>query len=385
MLCPLLHRRRIRRILGLLMMVAVGPLSAQTPLIRDVRGSASCTECRITAHRTATLGALTDSVPIGPLAVVAVSRDRQYVGGATAVDPRILVFDSAGQLAATLGRSGDGPGESRIVWRLTVGPGDSLYVFDFARRMTVFAPNGIVRRAVPVPLLVLGAVPFSNGTVVVTGGHLTAAGIGLPLHLLRPDGSLVRSFGQPQLVRRASDLSTLEHRLALSTDGTIWTAQPSRYELQRWDTTATLREVLHRQVDWFVPGPQTSAHALSREGVVAPYVVREPPASRIMGVRQDGSGRLWVLVSVPANDWREQRVILGEGHDITPEVLDKLHDTMVEVLEPGSARVISSARLPFLVSGFVGDALVSHHRTGPNGLRMIELWRLELTDTTTRR
>ena len=56
---------------------------------------------------------------------------------------RLLLFDSNGKLARTLGRRGEGPGEFRNVAALTVLPGDSLLTFDGSlRRLTLWHPDG---------------------------------------------------------------------------------------------------------------------------------------------------------------------------------------------------------------------------------------------------
>lgn len=60
---------------------------------------------------------------------------------------RLFIFDSAGGLARTLGRSGDGPGEFRDVTTVQVLPGDTLATFDGRlRRISFWHPaRGFIR------------------------------------------------------------------------------------------------------------------------------------------------------------------------------------------------------------------------------------------------
>jgi hypothetical protein len=63
---------------------------------------------------------------------------------------RILLFDSTGSLLRSVGREGDGPGEFRAPFQLTVLPGDTLVVSerDWSFRRSWFAPDGRFVRSV---------------------------------------------------------------------------------------------------------------------------------------------------------------------------------------------------------------------------------------------
>lgn len=47
---------------------------------------------------------------------------------------RVAVFDSAGAHIRSMGRQGGGPGELERPWELSVGPGDTAWVYDLAKR-----------------------------------------------------------------------------------------------------------------------------------------------------------------------------------------------------------------------------------------------------------
>lgn len=77
---------------------------------------------------------------------------------------RVVVFDSLGRHLRSLGRKGGGPGELERPWYVSVGPGDTVWVFDFSKRGFVrFAPEGV-----PADLVRLGDFPYFGGRVEVT-------------------------------------------------------------------------------------------------------------------------------------------------------------------------------------------------------------------------
>lgn len=68
-------------------------------------------------------------------------------GGASS---RISLFSPEGIFEREIGRTGQGPGEFAFISHMSLGPGDSLYVFDrFQQRLTVFSPDREMARVVP--------------------------------------------------------------------------------------------------------------------------------------------------------------------------------------------------------------------------------------------
>ena len=59
-------------------------------------------------------------------------------------DSKINVFSKDGRLRQTIGRWGQGPGEFEELGSLHVGPGDTLYVFDFQlERISAYEPDSL--------------------------------------------------------------------------------------------------------------------------------------------------------------------------------------------------------------------------------------------------
>ena len=60
-------------------------------------------------------------------------------------------FSAEGQVLQSLARSGDGPGEFRLLTALSVTPGDTIYAFDGRlMRVSVFGPDGAFLNTIPV-------------------------------------------------------------------------------------------------------------------------------------------------------------------------------------------------------------------------------------------
>lgn len=80
-------------------------------------------------------------VAFGSLLKLAVDSERRiYVGDW--MNRNVRIFSPAGELQETIGRSGQGPGEFTAVHQVTIGRGDSLYVYDAsAFRVSVYAPG----------------------------------------------------------------------------------------------------------------------------------------------------------------------------------------------------------------------------------------------------
>jgi len=63
---------------------------------------------------------------------------------------RISLFAPEGIFEREIGRTGQGPGEFAYISHMSLGPEDSLYVFDrFQQRLTVFSPDRELARVVP--------------------------------------------------------------------------------------------------------------------------------------------------------------------------------------------------------------------------------------------
>lgn len=128
--------------------------------------------------------------------------DIQPVGGGQFVvldsrPPTLTLFDPEGRPLATIGRSGEGPGEFRSPVALA-SDGARLYVLD-ARGLQI---HEYAVAEGDLEFVRSRRLPFTPRDLCVLEGRLYVAMLheGNTLHELSPEGEILRSFGEPYLV-----------------------------------------------------------------------------------------------------------------------------------------------------------------------------------------
>jgi hypothetical protein len=349
----------------------------------NIPSEVSCKACRVTITRLGTFGE-DDRTQLGFIGTGAASIARSddgtlYFGMLSASRPELYVFEPSGKLARMVGRAGDGPGEFRLIRSIALGNTDTLFVFDQTRRVSVFAPNGTLVRSGNVPLVVEQAVVFSNGSIVGMGSRATPEHVGLPLHLIDARGESIRAFGDTRpIVDPQAPVSNRRVIAPSGSSGTVWSARIREYLIERWDTAGTLQQIVRRQADWFPPPPVNIRVPPPVNREQKAFRVTEPRPSAIAGLQEDNAGLLWVNAIVAGEDWKSHGVMLGEGHPMTPKVHDQLYDSVIEVIDVRSRRVVAALRVPFYNAGFVGRGVIASVRETESGARVIDLWRLAL-------
>lgn len=184
------------------MILAVGvgtDVAAQEPRAQHVKHSVSCSACRVNLEQVAVLGNPADPEQIG--GSVGLERDGSGRFFAVSLDRfRVVVFDSTGRYLTALGGKGDGPGEfgmSLGVRSIHLGPGDSLYVFSFPQRVSVFTPSLRYARGFLLPGGNSAAGPhvLRDGRIIIGARIPSPERIGLPYHIVDSEGVFLHSFG----------------------------------------------------------------------------------------------------------------------------------------------------------------------------------------------
>ena len=305
-----------------------------------------CPRCRIVVGPARVLG--TDDGP-GSLtgSVWGGARDTRgnyYIIAGPNAPP--VKFDSAGRFLAELGRMGPGPGEFQGLSSISVIAGDSVYVTD-RRSVHVFAPSGAFVRSDAIPVVVRFPVVRKDGSAVVAGSAQTSGGAGWPFHFLaRGMGSITKSFGSMEPGAPGSAPAPGRLTMATSRDHGFWTVDLLEYRLTQWDSTGRPRQILVGDPAWWTDPPQPS----QRDTAAV------PPHTGIRRVYEDPSGLLWVMTLVPGPRWREGwgRKLPDGGYLVSGIRFDLLHDTMIEVIDPRSARLVTSIRLSGYISEYLG-------------------------------
>lgn len=347
--------------------------SAAAQVRIDVDDREQCPTCAIRLDLQVTLGSVSEPTVGTTSHALWDSSDRIFLGHDQAPS-QIMQFDSTGAFVRALGREGDGPGEHRRLMRIALGPGDSLYAFDYGvPRVTVYTPDLEVGRVDGLPGPVRDAVVFTDGRMVLHARIPTSERIGLPLHLASSDGSVLHSFGASNPVERPVRPALQLRYLAWASSDAVWAARMNEYVVEEWRRDGTLVRRFERDPDWFDGW-------LERRGVSA----SEPPQPFLRGVHQDDRGRLLVLATIAGENWQEGLEIEGDQRgerSVRVRNFELLYDSRLDVIDTETGRLIVSQKLPQYLVGFTNRGDLVGYRTGAADIPYIDLWRMSVVDS----
>jgi hypothetical protein len=363
----------LRRTLGLFA-AFLAPASISAQQLRSEGVDPAC-RCEIVLSRLVRLGAPDDTIAILPNSLAARdSRGRFYV---TPILPEgsVAVFGADGRFARTIGRRGGGPGELSRTRYVAIGDGDSLLVYDSRQRLSLFAPDATFARS---RAMAGGVSAFRMAAV--QGGKVVLNNYS-PAHrslvVVDRDFSGTAEFGKSIAGSRAPEPDELQVRLAALDSGRFAAAQQSyRYLIQVWDTAGRLVRQFARDPDWFRRWTPEDLRTYGL-GTARPYIV---------GLLADiPQRRLWLVARIPDRRWQDPPPIpaseRGRERPIAPvplTSLSRVYDTIVEVLDMDSGRVLITQRFDDVFAAFMGGGLLYRVEEDPDGLAFIEVWRTEI-------
>lgn len=300
------------------------------------------------------------------------SRGRFYFAAPTAPG-EIFVYNRDGRFIRSVDRRGAGPGEfDRIDW-LHASRGDSLYVFDRSNvRLTLLSPSLEVVRMGRFHGTATDAVTLTSGRLVVSARIPTPESVGLPLHLLDSDESVKRSFGSEREFYRSDMVFSIQRRLTPAADDRFWAGHRTAYVLELWDANGTKHQTLQRTVDWFRPYLRTLQ-----------TTEQQPPQPSMNSVHLDKNGLLWVIVQIADQDYTRaiERVSTPEGLGTRFLDVHKVYDTVMEVIDPSSGRLVATQRFDADYGAFVADNLAVSLSEDEHGLLYMHLWHVSLSNS----
>lgn len=355
---------------ALVCMVSTSEIQAQERVV--VSSRQHCPRCRVELTRVARLGHPGDPRSVGGSVVVARdSRGRYYVS--TAFHPgEILVYDSRGKYLRSVGRPGRGPQEFRRIFFMAVSAGDTLHVFDVGNRgHSILSPSYQVVRSNSIPGIVYDALVEENGTVILQAPVPRPETVGFPVHVVSPGGRILRSLGAADgRAYRESDPGSEYRPLGHAGRGRIWISHLNRYEVELWSTQGRHLKTFARDASWFRPwntAPERSP-------------VESRPRPAVVDVRQDREARLWVITSVADRNWKRGRVAgSGEEAKVPPVTeMDRYFDTLVEVIDIRTGRLLKTARLPYRPFKFLSGDLVFRAVEDASGHTYVDILRVRL-------
>jgi hypothetical protein len=345
------------------MAAAWQPARQQVP-VQVVTGGATC-NCRLQRYVVATI---TDSLyqggtTLNPLSQVSAASTGEFlIGGARA---GLWLTDRTGRITRPIGREGSGPGEFRRP-QFTLPEAAGHRVFDQRLRRTTLLSNFTFAPALvaPMPFFSFNAALFSDGRYVLDGAFAPARLDPQPLHLVAPDGTILRSFGNtPDLaptpgLHPAGRERLLRRVVAPSGDSAVWAAHPYRYRLEKWSTHGSLLAIYERRVSWF---PPTARGLLEAQH----FNSSQMNQANVARLHEDEQGRLWVHISIRR---RERTRPMGESE---PEV----YDTIIEVLDLRARQVFAAGVINRLVWGVPGPfPYHSTYRESASLQPLIDVW-----------
>ncbi len=357
--------------LALLVFLMVGwssGSSAQSgPLISNI---VSCPQCNIIFRSVSTLG---DTIGPGLLLnrPTAVLRDRNQRFWVVLPSGPLQVYDHEGRFVATVGRLGGGPGEFDSPVGALLLPGDSVLVFDGGLgRATVIDPKLKVRRSIrlrwPLQPGVLLRWPAS---VILRGLVGSGASAKSSLHDVsfhQDEVEVQRSFGSAGTEWPSHQGSIAQFQtLAKARDGGLWSAPWFSYEVHKWTDRGEHVKSFHRRPSWFT---EESRPWLGNHNT--------PPPPVVAAIQEDREGLLWVFLRIPAENWRLgwSRAPIGVK-EFPARLIDveRLFDTMIEVIDPGGGAVLTRERLNGYLISVTDHRQLSIYAHGADGQPVIRI------------
>lgn len=329
-----------------------------------------CATCRIVLERVATLSDADFAINGSRTIVTRDNRDRFLVVGEKSSS--IGVYSATGKLLKQVGRRGDGLGEFRNIATILVGPGDSIHVIDAALgRRTVFDPTlSRAVRTTPVPQFAEAAIT-GDGRLLVTGSIATRESAGLPVHLVASNGTILRSFGDDDMLvtARGNERRRLYRSITPARGGGYWVSPMTQYTIERWTDKLTHESTFKRAVDWFPPLPLDAV-------LGSPEVQR--PHTLLRSVWEEPSGVVLVNIGVAAVNWRPTAVESGGESTVTPvSELGKYIDTILEAVDPRAATVLATLRVRGILGQVGNGPYLWSVRHGANGSVAVDVLRME--------
>ena len=316
------------------------PTLAQS-LIPMVEGPGAC---GVELREVLRLGAPDDPGTIGSRPEITRTSAGEYIVASVENRGQLLVFDEEGGFRDRFGQGGDGPGEFRVPGRIRVGPDGSLWVLDLVnRRITQVSQEGgllettDVRSLHGLDFVTLGA---GERHAVSGFGEIDDA-LSATTHVIDSDGIRHTSLGAVPVASWV--VNFFRAPIALDGQGAVWTTRVGEYGFEAWDPEGGSEPVarLGGSPQWFDPGPPQPGAPVSA-----------PAPSIVISLRID-RGLLWAGTWV-ADENREANAAAAPS----PLDLDRLLDTILDVIDPASGALIARTRRDEALRGTGDDQLL---------------------------
>jgi hypothetical protein len=326
----------------------------------------SCRNCPPSFREKAVLGS--DGPGVGPLRSVGEDGAGRFYLAHDYSASAIAVYAPNGRFQRTIGRQGRGPGEYRRISRVHTFA-DTVFVYDEQeRKEDAYAGSGPLRfvRTRPVPLQVYAALPMRDGTLLVNSDVRAPGAVAAPFHVVGPDGQIVRSFPDGGGRFRYDEAHLLSRAMARASDTTFWAAHETQYVLELWSVSGRKLAELDRVTNWFIAHQSRPSYSRDSE-----------PKPRVRAIYYDSDvSRIWVAIWVADRRWKEQLSNRG-GETLLTGRISHFFDSIIEVIDVDSRRVVAAGRYDHLIAGFTDAGSVVVYDESEAAEPLLRIWTAE--------
>jgi hypothetical protein len=349
---PLLVQGLGRGLLTFLILAVVATYAhAQKRVV--IESTPTCPECKLVLRKVATLHG-TDSIALQRVTVI---RDGKggFIGGIEtfangAQQVRVGFWDSNGKLVRTMGRHGKGPGEFQSVSLVYRDPRDTLYISDNTHTYIVTSAGKEVRR-----------LPWGGGNWVRYDPPTRTFVVQSPGEgrMYTSEGKLIRTIP----VAPPDDQTNFRAGIIWGAvyNGRVWTARFDRYEVEERRVDSDEVTTYVRNAPWFQKWTQPLDGLHVR-----------PTNPKLLGITADTLGQVWTLTWVADANWKANKV--------SPQYYEteRFVDTMVEVLDSKTGRLVVSHRFNEAINGPSADGLWFTYRLDETDALVTDVWEIAI-------
>ena len=294
----------------------------------------------------------------------------------------LKVFDADDTFVATVGRKGEGPLEFSSVRPIGVDSNRRVHVLDNGnKRVTTLHPDFSLAGETLVPggfvrdMVVLSPETSTSGRYVLQTWISHIDQIGLALHRLTGGGRIISSFGpRPTVASGPTTPMLMERELALSSTGTVFSADRLEYVVEAWaGDNSRVGALSGPDLDDGLRGEPGAARSLDN-----------PPWNTLRDIHVDHNGRLWVMLVYRRPDWEDfviERIRpTGQVYLEYPQGGGSVYRTRIEMIDVQACAVSASGWFDHLSPGFFllsdeGEtASVTALTYSPLGEPFVEVW-----------
>lgn len=338
---------------------SAGDLRSRTTLDE----SSVCTTC-VELDSVSVLGGELDgprAIDVGTGYVAVDGRGRFWLGQIES----ILVVAPSGEVISRVGRRGEGPLEFTAPRPAFSDNAGNVFVYDPGNsRVSVIDPGFSLVRDFPAPNAIRDIARVSDSVFFTNGSSIG----GTPFRVISND-TIVADFGTAPQTPEADMFAF--GPVAAAADGTLYWSSQYEFEI-------SVRDLDGSELTRFIqPGFNVPRVELG------PFTEANPPPNRILDLRVDDDGFLWVLKWVRQDDWRSG--MISSGRDGRLGFLNRdsgnAFDTEIDVIDPSRGAVVARLRTDLMLRGFAGETFAFANQSDELGIPSIRVVRLGLKTT----